>query len=122
MTGEPEWLRLNRAKWDELVGVHLNAPEVYNLDRLRAGTASLGTIASDVLAPTEGLNVLHLQCHFGVDTLTIAQRGATVVGLDFSEPAVVAARRIAVELGLSDRSRFVQANLDRKSTRLNSSH
>ena len=50
-----------------------------------------------------GLRVLHLQCHFGVDTLKLAQRGATVVGLDFSPAAIEAARKLAAELGLADR-------------------
>jgi SAM-dependent methyltransferase len=56
--------------------------------------------------------VLHLQCHFGKDTLTLAQGGAAaVVGLDFSAPAIAAARRLAGELGLADRARFVEADL-----------
>jgi len=55
--------------------------------------------------------VLHLQCHFGRDTLGLAQRGAEVVGLDFSAPAIEAARALAVELGLQDRARFVLSDL-----------
>ena len=64
------------------------------------------------LGPVAGLRVLHLQCHFGKDTLTLAQQGAAaVVGLDFSAPAIAAARRLAGELGLADRARFVEADL-----------
>jgi SAM-dependent methyltransferase len=55
--------------------------------------------------------ILHLQCHFGSDSLKFAQRGATVVGLDFSAPAIDAARRLASEPGLADRARFVHADL-----------
>src|SRR5262249_32274783 len=55
--------------------------------------------------------VLHLQCHFGRDSLILAQQGAEVVGLDFSPPAVATARKLADELGLSDRARFVEADL-----------
>ena len=55
--------------------------------------------------------MLHLQCHFGRDTLTLAQRGAEVVGLDFSGPAIKAARELAAEIGLADRARFVEADL-----------
>ncbi len=59
-----------------------------------------------------GLRVVHLQCHFGADTLTLAQQGATAaVGLDFSALAIAAARRLAEELGLSDRCSFVEADL-----------
>lgn len=51
----------------------------------------------------------HLQCHFGLDTLSWARHGASVTGLDFSGPAVEAARRIAAEVGLA--AEFVQADL-----------
>jgi SAM-dependent methyltransferase len=55
--------------------------------------------------------VLHLQCHFGRETLTLAQRGATVVGLDFSAPAIAAAQALATELGVTDWTRFIEADL-----------
>jgi SAM-dependent methyltransferase len=59
----------------------------------------------------DGKHILHLQCHFGADSLKLAQRGATVVGLDFSLAAIDAARRLASELGLTDSARFVHADL-----------
>ena len=52
------------------------------------------------IGPVDGLHILHLQCHFGRDTLTLAQRGATVVGLDFSPRAIAVARDLAAELGI----------------------
>jgi len=63
------------------------------------------------LGPVAGKRVLHLQCHFGSDTLKFAQRGANAVGLDFSADAIAAARRLAGELGLADRTDFVLADL-----------
>lgn len=113
---EGEWLERNRARWDELVPVHVASP-MYDRTALRAGQGRFATqIEEDELvafAPHgwDGLRVLHLQCHFGSDTLVFAQRGATVVGLDFSSTAVGEARDTAAQLGLADRSRFVQANL-----------
>ena len=107
---EPEWLRANRASWDEQVGVHLG-PRGYDLSRLRAGSGRLNAIEEGELPAVRGKRVLHLQCHFGADSLTLAQRGAEVVGLDFSAAAVEAARALASELGLSDRARFVQAEV-----------
>lgn len=107
---EPEWLRANRASWDEQVGVHLG-PRGYDLSRLRAGSGRLNAIEEAELPAVRGKRVLHLQCHFGADSLTLAQRGAEVVGLDFSAAAVEAARALASELGLSDRARFVQAEV-----------
>ena len=102
MSGADDWLALNRANWDERVPIHLETPRLhYRLDALRAGTEQLDPIAAEVLGPVDGLHVLHLQCHFGADTLTIAQHGAVVTGLDFSPPAIAAARALASELGLA---------------------
>jgi SAM-dependent methyltransferase len=109
MTGA-EWRKANRANWDERVGVHLNAPG-YDLSALRAGRGSLNAIEEAELPSVQGLRILHLQCHFGRDSLTLAQRGAEVVGLDFSPPAIDAARNLATELGLGGATRFVEADL-----------
>jgi SAM-dependent methyltransferase len=105
-----DWRKANRANWDERVGVHLRSDE-YDLAPLRAGCGKLNAIEEAELGPVQGLRVLHLQCHFGRDSLILAQRGAEVVGLDFSEPAIAQARALAAELGLARRARFVQADL-----------
>jgi SAM-dependent methyltransferase len=107
---EPEWQRSNRANWDERVGVHLG-PRGYTLADLRAGQGRLCAIEQAELPPVAGKRVLHLECHFGADTLRLAQQGATVVGLDFSAPAIAAARALADELGLADRARFIEADV-----------
>jgi SAM-dependent methyltransferase len=108
---EPAWRTANQANWDERVAVHLRSRAHYDQAPLRAGTASLDPIVTDVLGPVKGLQVLHLQCHFGLDSLILAQQGAQVVGLDFSTPAIEAARRLAAELGLSDQARFVASDV-----------
>ena len=92
------------------VGVHLG-PRGCDLSDLRAGRGRLNAIEEEELPPVKGKRVLHLQCHFGRDSLTLAQRGAEVVGLDFSAPAIEAARRLANELGLAVRASFVHADL-----------
>jgi SAM-dependent methyltransferase len=106
-----DWRDLNRANWDERVAVHIAAPNAYNLDALRAGSRRLDPIATDVLGPVAGKRVLHLQCHFGMDTLVMARQGASATGLDFSSPAIAAAKSLAAELGLSDRARFIEADI-----------
>jgi SAM-dependent methyltransferase len=112
MTASDDWLALNLANWNERVPIHLDTPHLhYRLDALKAGTEQLDPIAAEVLGPVAGLRVLHLQCHFGADTLTIAQQGALVTGLDFSPPAIAAAGALAGELGLAERARFVEANV-----------
>lgn len=113
---EGEWLERNRARWDELVPIHVGS-EMYDRAALRAGTSRLMTpFEEDELAAYapngwDGLRVLHLQCHFGQDTLVFAQRGAETVGIDFSRAAVEEARSLAAELGLAERARFVEANV-----------
>ena len=103
-----DWRTANRANWNERVAIHLG-PRGYDLSDLRRGQGRFGPIIERELPDVSGKRVLHLQCHFGKDTLTFAQRGAEVVGLDFSPPAIAAARNLADELGLQ--SRFVEADL-----------
>lgn len=103
-----EWRDANRANWDERVAVNLKA---YDLTSLRAGHGRLNSIEEAELGSVAGKRVLHLRCHFGNDTLVLAQRGAEVVGLDFSPVAIATARGLAAELGLTARARFVQADL-----------
>ena len=107
---EPEWHRANRANWDERVGIHIG-PRGYDLSDLRAGYGRLNSIEEAELPPVAGKRILHLQCHFGRDSLILAQRGAEVVGLDFSASAIRAARRLANELGLAERAGFIHADL-----------
>jgi len=102
---------VNRANWDERVPIHLAATETYDLAPLRAGRGRLDPIVESEVGDLAGRRVLHLQCHFGRDSLTLAQRGAEVVGLDFSGPAITAARRLADELGLAARAHFIESDL-----------
>jgi hypothetical protein len=92
------------------VGIHLG-PRGYDLTALREGRGRFYPIEEAELGPVAGKRVLHLQCHFGSDTLKFAQRGANAVGLDFSAGAIATARRLAGELGLADRADFVLADL-----------
>jgi SAM-dependent methyltransferase len=105
-----DWRHSNRANWDERVAIHLGA-ECYDLGPLRAGCGRLNPIEETELGPVDSLRVLHLQCHFGRDSLILAQRGARVVGLDFSGPAIAEARGLAAELDLAERTGFVEADL-----------
>lgn len=105
---EPAWQTANRANWNERVPLHLASPD-YDLAPLRAGRGSLHAIEAAELGPVAGLRVLHLQCHFGRDSLILAQQGAEVVGLDFSGPAIAAAQALGAELNLS--AKFVCASV-----------
>ena len=102
------WRELNRAWWDERTPLHVASP-LYDVDAFRAGRESLRPFELDLLGDVSGLRLAHLQCHFGLDTLGWARHGASVVGLDFSAPAVDAANGLAAELGLD--GRFVCADV-----------
>lgn len=109
MTGREEALRENRALWDEWTGVH-ETSAFYDLEGFRRGGVRLRAYELEEIGSVEGLEVLHLQCHFGMDTLSFARLGARVTGADFSSAAVALARRTAEEIGFPD-ARFVQSDL-----------
>lgn len=100
----------NRTSWDQRVPVHV-ASEFYDVEGwLREGRGPRPGDA-DALGDVSGLDLVHLQCHFGLDTLAWARVGARVTGLDFSEPAIEQARELARRAGLEDRATFVWANV-----------
>jgi SAM-dependent methyltransferase len=105
-----DWLALNQASWDERTAVHLG-PGGYDMSSQRAGRGWLDAIVEAELGPVTGLRVLHLQCHLGDDTIAIAQRGAAeTIGVDFSLPAVTAARALAQECSRAN-VRFVLSDV-----------
>ncbi|QDQ12793.1 class I SAM-dependent methyltransferase [Streptomyces spectabilis] len=107
-----DWRESNRRRWDERVPIHL-ASDYYDLAAFRAGKDPLRDFERAEIGDVTGRSLLHLQCHIGLDTLSWARHGAArVVGLDFSEPAVEAARGLAAELGFTqDRAAFVAADV-----------
>src|SRR5690349_4903220 len=81
---EADWFALNRAAWNERTRVHL-ASKFYDLASFRAGASSLKPIELEQVGDVRGKTLLHLQCHFGQDTLSWARLGARVTGLDLSD-------------------------------------
>ena len=92
----------NRTYWDHLVDLHVPST-FYDVEGFVAGRRDIDPVVAAALGDVAGKRLLHLQCHFGLDTLAMARRGARVVGLDFAPRAVVAARELAVRLGLDAR-------------------
>ena len=107
-----DYLKANLASWDEAVGLHVDS-RMYDVAGFKAGKTSLHQIEIDELGAqvSESTRLLHLQCHFGLDTLSWARQGATVTGVDFSGEGIAAARSLAEDLGLSQRATFVQSDL-----------
>jgi len=93
------YLEINRAYWDELANRHVESA-FYKTAAFRRGAVVLDPIVRERLGDAAHTRILHLQCHFGLDTLSLARMGARVTGLDFSGEAVRAARALAREQGL----------------------
>lgn len=91
------WVRTNRRWWDERAGSHAES-DFYDLEGFVGGRDDLRPFELDELGvDPRGIELLHLQCHLGTDTLSWARHGANVTGLDFSRPAIERARRLAEE-------------------------
>lgn len=106
---DTDWRRLNRAYWDERVPLHA-ASSFYDVSGFLSGRDVLRPFEPDEVGDARGKRLLHLMCHIGLDTLCWARRGATVIGLDFSQPALDTAADIATRAGLGS-ARFVAADI-----------
>ena len=90
---------LNQAYWDKVTPSHVTSP-AYRTDDFRRGENVLDPIVRAAVGDVAGQRLLHLQCHFGLDTLSLARMGARVTGLDFSKPAIEQARALAKAAGI----------------------
>lgn len=97
---------VNRLHWNEVTPVHKRS-SFYDLAGFLAGRNTLDPLVRAGLGDVQGKSLLHLQCHFGLDTLSWARLGAQVTGVDFSEVAIALAKDIARETGLAGQSRFI---------------
>ena len=91
---DAEYFAMNRAGWDQRVKAHVES-RFYDVDGFLAGATSLREIELAELANVRGKKLLHLQCHFGLDTLSWARRGAICTGVDISPAAIGQARDLA---------------------------
>ena len=92
-------LDLNRAHWDALAAVH-GQDAYYDKDALVSGRDSLNEFEAAAVGDVTGLDVLHLQCHIGFDSISLARRGARVTGVDFSPASLAAAAELAERAGV----------------------
>ena len=94
-----DYLEANRSLWNGWATLN-SASRFYDVAGFRAGASNLKEIELEAVGDVEGRDLLHLQCHIGLDTLSWARRGARVTGVDFSENATSIARSLADELAL----------------------
>jgi SAM-dependent methyltransferase len=108
-----EHMEANRANWDDRVSIHWQ-PDAYDAPGFIADPQRIsGVVGRDrdagFLPDLAGKRLVHLQCHFGMDTLSLARLGADVTGVDFSGAAIAAARRLSDESGTP--GRFIQCDV-----------
>ena len=101
-------IEINRRNWNERTPIHA-ASEMYNVEGFKAGRITLTDIEVDEIGPVAGKSLLHLQCHFGMDTMSWARLGAEVTGVDISDASINLAKELDAELGLS--ARFIRSNV-----------
>ena len=99
---EDERLRDNRQNWNERTPVHASS-SFYDVEGFKAGRITLTDVERSEVGDVAGKTLLHLQCHFGLDTMSWARLGAKATGVDFSDAAIDLARSLSDELELHTR-------------------
>lgn len=94
-----DYLELNKRAWDNRTKVHIGS-KFYDVEGFKRGTSSLKSIELDILPNLSSKEVLHLQCHFGLDTLSLAQLGASATGFDLSPVAISKAKELSDSLNI----------------------
>jgi len=108
MNPEKNYLEINRHSWNNRTDVHLKS-DFYNLEGFLKGETSLNAIELGLLGDIRGKSILHLQCHFGQDSISMSRLGADVTGVDLSDKAIENAVKIAAETNVS--TKFICCDL-----------
>jgi SAM-dependent methyltransferase len=109
-----EKVAANQVHWNELATIHQRPSTYYDLDAFRDGAISLRPLERAEVGVVHGKSLLHLQCHFGLDTMSWARLGARCTGVDFSDVAIERARSLACECSID--VRFICADIDAAET------
>lgn len=108
MTTNNKYFKTNKATWNDKVKVHAKSA-MYNLDDFKKGKSSLMPYELNALGEINGKSLLHLQCHFGQDTLSWSRMGAKCTGVDLSDEGIKLAKELNNELNLN--AEFVCCNV-----------
>ena len=103
-----ERFELTRRNWNERTPIHA-ASDFYDIEGFKAGRITLSEIEREEIGSVTGKSLLHLQCHFGMDTMSWARLGALPTGVDISDAAIDLARELNAELQLD--THFLRANI-----------
>jgi SAM-dependent methyltransferase len=102
------FFKVNKETWNKKVAIHA-ASEFYDVDGFKKGNTTLNTYELEELGDVNGKSLLHLQCHFGLDTLSWSRLGAKCTGIDLSNEAIKQAKELNDELNLD--ANFFESNL-----------
>lgn len=102
------YIDINKKLWNQKTEIHYDS-DFYDVDSFIKGKDSLNLIEIGLLGKIEGKRILHLQCHFGQDTISLARHGAWPTGIDFSENAIKKAKRLNESLGTN--VRFIKSDI-----------
>ena len=102
------FFKTNKATWDKKVSIHAKS-EFYDVEGFKKGKSSLNSYELNEMGNVKGKSLLHLQCHFGQDTLSWSRLGAKCTGIDLSSEGIKQAELLNEELGLN--ATFIESNL-----------
>lgn len=108
MNAEENYIEINRKLWNEKTEHHVKS-DFYDMEGFLAGNTSLKTPELELLGDVKGKNIVHLQCHFGQDTLSLARMGAKMTGVDLSDASIDYANELTKEMGLE--AKFIASDI-----------
>lgn len=108
MNAEKNYVEINKQSWNKRAEVHITS-DFYNVDSFIKGKNSLNAIELDLLGDVSGKKILHLQCHFGQDTISLSKMGAIATGIDLSDTAIDQANALAKKMNVN--TSFVCCNV-----------
>ena len=108
MDASINFIEINKQSWNKKTPIHLESA-FYDMEGFLAGKTSLKDIELSLIGDIKGKKILHLQCHFGQDTLSLARLGAAVTGVDFSDVAIAKAKELATQIHCD--AKFICCNI-----------
>ncbi|MBJ7879088.1 class I SAM-dependent methyltransferase [Gelidibacter salicanalis] len=108
MDPHANYFNTNKATWNNKVSVHAES-DFYDMEAFKNGKSSLKRYELEALGSVDGKRLLHLQCHFGQDTLSWSRMGAKCIGVDLSDKGIALAQQLNEELKLD--AKFVCCNV-----------
>ena len=99
MNAEDNYIEINKNLWNSRTEAHLKS-DFYDVGSFLKGKSSLNEIELKLLGDVNGKSILHLQCHFGQDSISLGRMGATVTGVDLSDKAITAANELALKTNI----------------------